>query len=112
MPERDALDWDANRSSNFLINHRLQTMVSNPLLLKSRRMCPPYRGRTGAKGTPQHAVSPTWCKHGIVEAGKAKRKEARQRRTWKTTESPYYSRLACKRFSSQTRLESPRNKRW
>src|SRR6266849_9750668 len=38
MPERDALDWDSNRSSNFLINNRLQTIVSNPLLLKSRRM--------------------------------------------------------------------------
>src|SRR5712691_9809095 len=38
MPERDALDWDSNRSSKFLINNRLQTIVSNPLLLKSRRM--------------------------------------------------------------------------
>src|SRR6266516_4042215 len=38
MPEQDALDWDSNRSSNFLINKRLQTIVSNPLLLKSRHM--------------------------------------------------------------------------
>ena len=38
MPGRDALDWDSNRSSNSLINKRLQTMVSNPLPLKSRRM--------------------------------------------------------------------------
>src|SRR2546423_6674888 len=43
MPERDALDWDSNRSSNFLINNRLQTIVSNPLLLKSRRMKLDYR---------------------------------------------------------------------
>src|SRR6266446_57360 len=38
MPERDALDWDSNRSSNSLIRKRLQTIVSNPLPLKSRRM--------------------------------------------------------------------------
>src|SRR5712664_2214808 len=40
MPERDALDWDSNRSSNSLIRKRLQTIVSNPLPLKSRRMSP------------------------------------------------------------------------
>src|SRR5205807_8292247 len=38
MPERDALDWDSNRSSNSLSSKRLQTIMRNPLPLKSRRM--------------------------------------------------------------------------
>ena len=38
MPEQDALDWDLNRSSNSLSSKRLQTIVSNLLPLKSRRM--------------------------------------------------------------------------
>ena len=42
MPERDALDWDFNRSSNSLRSQRLQTIVSNLLPLKSRRMISPY----------------------------------------------------------------------
>jgi len=29
--EQDALDWDFKRSSNFLINNRLQTIVSKPV---------------------------------------------------------------------------------
>jgi long-chain acyl-CoA synthetase len=47
MPEQDALDWDSNRSSNFLINNRLQTIVSNPLLLKSRHMKVHYAAVVG-----------------------------------------------------------------
>src|SRR6266446_2723109 len=45
MPERDALDWDLNRSSNSLISKRLQTIVSNLLPLKSRRMYMSYTYR-------------------------------------------------------------------
>src|SRR5712664_3755756 len=51
MPERDALDWDSNRSSNSLIRKRLQTIVSNPLPLKSRRMRKPMIASIITAGT-------------------------------------------------------------